>query len=84
METKLSQVAAAAAAGDWQRAFSIAAKFPRLGEEKRDIVRAHEALLRPQFYRELGQDPEAIIEHGKIVMLKKYQKAIAEAIMRLE
>jgi hypothetical protein len=72
METKLSFVAAAMAQNDWPQAIKLAAKFQRLGSEKNDIMRAHEALVRPEFQRQLGRDIDVLIEAGKAALLRRY------------
>lgn len=43
LRTKISILREHMAAGRWQKAISIAAKFPRLGEHKETILRAHGA-----------------------------------------
>jgi hypothetical protein len=77
--TKLSQVVLAVHAGDWALAFRIAAKFPQLGPEKAAIVRAHEVLVHPEFYREMGKDIDAIIMEGKAAIYAKYGKALSKS-----
>lgn len=72
MRTKISEVRAAVAANDWRKALSIAAKFPQLGEHKKAIVTAHECLVHPGFYRQLGKDEAALIEAGKAAMCERY------------
>ena len=47
--TKLDTLKTAAAAGDWQTAFSIAARFPRLGAHRNAILDAHMAFTNPRF-----------------------------------
>ena len=64
MQTKLSRIREAAAAGDWPGALRIAAKFADLGENRAAIIRAHEAHANARFYRGLGKDPEALIAAG--------------------
>src|SRR5438046_1449488 len=54
---KISQLKAAMRARNWELALRIAARFPRLGEHKAAIVRAHEAYSHGRFYEQLGQDP---------------------------
>ena len=74
METKLSKLVAAIHADDWPRALSIAAKFGRLGGEKAAIPRAHDAHLRPDFYRQLGKNPCALVDEGKAALRRRYGK----------
>jgi hypothetical protein len=72
MQTKLAQVRTAMAAGDWSRAFPIASKFARLGQQREAIMRAQAARLSPGFYLSLGQDPAALIEAGKAAMRERF------------
>jgi len=71
-QTKLSQLQAAAAAGDWPLALRIAARFPQLGEHKAAITRAHEAHANARFYRQLGKDPDALIAEGIAALKARY------------
>jgi hypothetical protein len=59
-------------ADDWPRAIALAAKFPRLGPDKTAIMRAHEALARPDFQRQLGRCPDALIAAGKAALVRRY------------
>ena len=69
---KLDAVLAAMAAADWPLAIRLAAKFPRLGAEATDIMRAHEALARPAFQRQLGRCPAELVGAGKQALLRRY------------
>jgi hypothetical protein len=60
------------AIGDWRKALSIAARFPRLGEHDEAIRRAHEAAQRPEFQRQLGRCPAALVEAGKRALSERY------------
>ena len=62
-----------AASGNWNEAIKIAAKFPRLGKEKKDITRAWEAIIRPSFMVQLKQDPEHLIRIGIAALKSKYK-----------
>lgn len=73
--TKLALLKEAAAAGDWRKALAIAAKFPQLGEHKRAITTAHECNVRPGFYRQLGKDPEALVQAGIAALRERYALA---------
>ena len=73
METKLSKLRAAAAADDWEKALSIAAKFQRLGGHKAAIVRAHEAVANPGFYAQIGKDPTALFDAGISALRERYE-----------
>lgn len=69
---KLDAVVAAMRSGDWPRAISLAAKFPSLGDEKREIMQANEALKRPEFQRQLGRDPAQLIAAGQMALIRRY------------
>lgn len=69
---KLDAVLDAMRADNWPEAIRLAAKFPRLGAEAKDIMRAQEALARPAFQRQLGRDPAQLIEAGKAALLRRY------------
>ncbi len=61
---KIDQLRALMDAGDWRAAISLAAKFPQLGAHKVAVLRAQEAYVRPDFQRQLGRDPQRLIEAG--------------------
>lgn len=71
--TKLDTLKTAAAAGDWQTAFSIAARFPRLGAHRNAILDAHMAFTNPRFLAQVRRDPAACIEAGKKALRTAYK-----------
>ncbi len=73
METKLQTLKNAAATGDWQRAISIAARFPRLGAHRNAILDAHSAYTNPRFMAQIGRDVDACIEAGKLALIAAYR-----------
>lgn len=73
MQTKLSKIRDCAAGNDWAGALRIAAKFHELGAHKADIVRAHECLSNPGFYRQLGRDPDACVRAGIAALKARYR-----------
>lgn len=72
---KLDAVKAAMAREDWPEAIRLAAKFPRLGAQATAIMRAHEALARPAFQRQLGREPSELIEAGIAALRERYGDA---------
>ncbi len=72
METKLAQVQAAMRRDDWREALRIAARFPRLGPERVAIQQGWAALTRADFYRQMGKDPDALVEAGKAALVRRY------------
>ncbi len=72
METKLSKLKAAAESGDWRKAVSIAAKFPRLGDYRAAILDAQSAYTNPAFLAQIGRDVDACIAAGKSALVAAY------------
>lgn len=71
--TKLDGIKAAAGRGDWRAALLAAARFPDLGEHRGAILSAREALERPGFQRQLGRQPEALVEAGIAALKARYR-----------
>lgn len=69
---KIDALRTAMAAEDWRRALAIASRFPRLGCHAGAIRAAHEAVQRPGFQRQLGRDPEGLVEAGKAALRERY------------
>lgn len=72
VKTKLSKLLELMKSESWEEALKFAGKFPSLGEEKRAITRAREAVLRPDFFRSLGRDVDGIISEGREALIRKY------------
>lgn len=72
MKPKIEIVREMMAAGDWRGATLFAAKFPQLGARRAAILSAREAYLRPGFQRQIGKDPEALIEAGRAALLGRF------------
>jgi hypothetical protein len=73
MKTKLDTLKEAAEKGNWRKAISIAAKFPRLGEYRAAILDAHNAFNNPGFMVQIGKDINACIEAGKSALIVAYR-----------
>jgi hypothetical protein len=71
-QTKLAILLDHMRAGDWSAALALAAKFPRLGEHKAAIVGGHEALHHGDFYRQLGKDPNRMVDDGIAALRARY------------
>ena len=69
---KIDIVKMHAANGNWHEAIKVAAKFPRLGDEKKAITRAKDCIVNPRFYESMGFDVKAEIQLGIIAIRKKY------------
>lgn len=72
IRTKASVLREHMAAGRWQKAVSMAAGFPRLGEHRDAILSAHGAYTNPRFYAQLGKDIESLKEAGKQALIARY------------
>jgi hypothetical protein len=66
MKTKTQQIKDLFSIGDDRGAVMIAARFPRLGDYKADILRAREAFLRPANYEAMGYNIEELKQKGII------------------
>lgn len=64
MATNSEPVRAALAAGDERRALRIAAGYRHLGEHKEAIQRGAAAMRDPDFYRDINQDPDVLVQTG--------------------
>jgi len=73
MKKKIDLLRDMAAQDNWHDAIGLAGTFPRLGDERKAITRAKEAVCRPDFQRQLGRDPERLIAEGIAAMRKKWQ-----------
>lgn len=72
MGTKLWKLRELHAKGDKIGALRIAAKFQRLGDEKEAITKGWSAHGSADFYRQIGQDPDSLVEGGIKAMEVKY------------
>ena len=66
MKTKLSKIQEFYIKGDYKSALRIASKFftGLTSEQKAIITRAYECHVRPEFYEQLGYEPEVCIRLG--------------------
>jgi len=71
-EKKIDTLLGHMRSGNWPRALSLAASFPRLGDERAAIVRAHEVLAHPGFYTQLGRDEDKVLRDGIAALRSRY------------
>lgn len=74
MKKKSDMVRELVAAGDYKKALSIAKGF-KIGftkEEQSTMTRAHECMVHPGFYSQLGIDEEKAIEAGIDIIRRAY------------
>ena len=72
METKLQTLKNAASDGDWKKAISIAAKFPRLGAHRGAVLDARMAYTNPRFLAQIGRDANTCIAAGISALIAAY------------
>ena len=76
MKRKSDMVRELVAEGNYKKALSIAKGF-KIGftkEEQTTLTRAHECMVHPGFYRQLGIDEEQAIADGIELIKKIYSK----------
>jgi len=69
---KIELLRAHLAAGRWRDALRLANSFARLGAHRTRITRGWEALQRPDFYRQIGRDPDALVEDAFAALRERY------------
>lgn len=72
MQTKSAIIRAAMASGDWKRAISLASKLPRLDRHRNAILDAQGAYHNARFYVQIGRDPTALIEAGRLALIERF------------
>ena len=72
MKTQLSTLREHLANDEHVKAIRLAASWPRLGDDKAVIARAAAALTSPEIYRELGFDPDELVQTGIQTLQTKY------------
>jgi hypothetical protein len=72
MISKAQQILDALGRNDGCEALRIAAAFPHLGRYKEAITRGWSACQQPDFYRQLGKDPEQLIAVGVAAVRARY------------
>lgn len=72
MQSKLSKLANAYKSGNYREALRIAARFHELGDQKEAITRAWAAIQNPEFYIELGYNPDELERIGIKAISARY------------
>ena len=72
MQTKLSQLKEAYAAGNFAKSIRIAAKFHDLGAQRNAILDAHTAITNPRWMVGLGKDVDVAIANGISALQIRY------------
>jgi hypothetical protein len=66
------EVRALVEAGRFREAIARASKFQDLGDHRDRILSAREAYERPEFQRQLGKNPDALIAAGIAALKERY------------
>ena len=72
MQKKIDLLKDLAARGEWLKALSLAAAFPRLGAERDAIKAADMAAKHRGFCLQIHKDPDALIAAGISALRAKY------------
>lgn len=75
MKTKTDQIAAALASGDNRKALSLAARFFDRSDETLLYKQAQGAANNPRFYRQIGKDPDAIVDAAVTALRSRFLPA---------
>ena len=70
MQSKRDLIKQALMNNDYKKAISIASKFQ--GKDMNEIKDAQLAFSNPSFYRQIGKNPDAVIENAIKVMQVKF------------
>ena len=70
--SKASIVREHMAAGRWQEAIRIAARFPRLDQHRAAILDAHGAYTNPRFFSQIGKNVEFLKEAGRVALIDRF------------
>lgn len=71
--TQLSQLKQFMKEGNHRAALKLAAGWSRLGEHKKQIQQGWSALQNPKFYKEIGKDPDKLVECGIQSIRERYK-----------
>lgn len=73
--SKKDQIVRFLKTGDGHKALAMAAKFQDLGDHRDAITKGANALKNPDFYRQIRQDPDALIGAGVAALRERYLEA---------
>lgn len=76
MDTKTQKLKNLVQAGQMKEALKLAKdfkKYPKAGQ-RLSVARAWEALVRPESYKQIGKDPDALVDAGIQVIMEVYGK----------
>lgn len=73
MKTAIENLRELWAAGEYRKAVKLAASWPRLGEHKTAIQQGWAACTNPDFYRQIGKDPDALYTAALLALVARYE-----------
>ena len=72
---KIHELRSMMESGDWHGALRMASRFPRLGDHDEQIRLGWSALTNAGFYRQIGKDPDALVQAGIRALMERYSSA---------
>ena len=72
MKTKLSILLTYMYNENWRAALKLASSFHCLGPHKKVIQQGWGAFTQPNFYKQIGKNPEQLINYGISALKEKY------------
>lgn len=73
MNKKIDIIKALIAEGKLHKALAMASKFQRLGAHREAIVLGHDAHAHADMYRQMGKNPEDLVNAGISALLARYK-----------
>jgi hypothetical protein len=73
METQLEKLQKFWSEGNFHACLRLAAGWPRLGEERDSITKAWAAYNHPELYKEMGHNPDELVEAGRQALARRYK-----------
>lgn len=72
MQSALTKLKKLWAAGEYRKALKLAASWPKLGKHTDRIIAGWAATGNPDFYRQLGKDPDELYRLGVDAVAERY------------
>ncbi len=78
-DPKLAKVRTAIADNDWDTAIKLAARVTLFGKHAEAIQRGKDAITKPEFYRQLGRDPDKLRQEAIAALKERIEASDAVA-----
>lgn len=79
LDPKLAKVRAAIANNDWDTAIKLGARVTLFGKYAEAIQRGKDAITKPEFYRQLGRDPDKLRQEAIAALKERIEASDAVA-----